>query len=67
LFSWDIHTKTFAEGFRDKIFNTEIIAALEHALNDEDSYIRSRTVEIFTVPVAQGGLYCFYRIFILKD
>ena len=45
------------EGFRNKIFDTEIIAALERALNDEKDDIRSSTVHIFTAAISQGALF----------
>jgi hypothetical protein len=67
LFLWNIYTEGLAEGFRDKIFNPEIIATLGHALSNESSYIRSGAVKIFTAAVAQGAPHCFYRIFIPKD
>ena len=60
----DIHTKIFADGFRDKIFDTVIVAALGRALSDETSYLRSGVVEFFTAAVAQGALRFFHRIFI---
>jgi len=67
LFSWDIHTETFAEGpFRDKIFDTSIVAALGRALGGTDSYIRSCMVDLFTAAMAQGALHCFYGVFIPK-
>ena len=66
MFSRDVHTKTFAEGFRDKIFDTEIVAALGRALGGTDSYLRSRTVDFFTAAMAQGALRCFDGIFIPK-
>jgi len=56
----------YAEGFRDKIFDTEIVAALGRALGDKESNVRRSAVEIFTYAVAQGALSYFYRIFILK-
>jgi hypothetical protein len=62
----DIHTEIFAEGIRDKIFDTETIAALGHALvGHEDNDVRS-VVKFFTAAIAQGALHCFHRIFILK-
>lgn len=65
MFLWDIHADIFTEeGFRDKIFDTETIAALRRALSNEDSYIRSSTVEFFTAAVAQGALHCFPGILI---
>ncbi|KIM36836.1 hypothetical protein M413DRAFT_448952, partial [Hebeloma cylindrosporum] len=44
------------EGFRDKLFDAEIITALEHALDDdEDPDVRRRTVEFFTAAMVQEG------------
>jgi hypothetical protein len=65
-FYGDILTEIFAEGFRDKIFNTDIVAALGHALTNETSDLGSSLVEFFTTAVAEGALPCFDRIFILK-
>ena len=67
MFSWDhIDTEIFPEGFRDKIFNTEIIAALGCALSNESMYFRDGVVNFFTAATAQGALCCFYGIFTLK-
>ena len=66
LFLQDIHTEIFAEGFRDKLFDTEAVAAFIRALRDKDPYVRCSAVELFTAAMAQGGAHCFYRIFILK-
>jgi hypothetical protein len=66
LFLWNIHTKRLAEGFRDKIFDTQMVATLGHALSDKSSYVISGIVKILTVAVAQGVPYCFYRILIPK-
>jgi len=66
FFLRDMYTELFTEGLRDKIFDTEIIAALGRALSDETSYIRNSAVEIFTAAVAQGALRCFHGIFIPK-
>jgi len=55
----DIHTKVFADEFRDKIFNTEMVTAIAHALSDESSFLRSSVVEFFTAAVAQGVLRLF--------
>jgi len=63
---WDIHTELFTEGFRDKIFDTEMVATLGHALGHEDVDIRTSGVEILTAALAQGVLHYFYGIFILK-
>ena len=62
----DIHTQIFAEGFRDKIFDTETFAALGRALGDKSFDIRIKVVELFTVAMAQGALHCSCRIFIPK-
>ena len=56
-----------AEGFRDKIFDTEIIAALVRPLLDDNySDVGISVVEVFTAAIAQGALSCFHGIFILK-
>ena len=44
------------ERVRNKTFDKGIVAALVHALNDEDSDIRRNMVEIFIVAIAQGVL-----------
>jgi len=59
LFLLDIHTKLFAEGFRDKIFDIEVVTALGHALGHEDVNIGSSAVKILTTALAQGVLFCF--------
>ena len=59
----DIDSEIFAEGFRDKIFDTEIIAALGHALSNKSC---ENVVYIFTAAVAQGVLHCFCMIHIPK-
>jgi hypothetical protein len=64
--SRDICTEKFAEGFRDKIFDSEIIAALEYALNEQDYGIRSSIVQVFTAAIGQGVLCYFTMIFITK-
>lgn len=46
--------------------NTEIVAALVHALGNEDWDIRSSAVNFFTTTIAQGALSCFHGIFIPK-
>ena len=66
MFLLDIHTEIFAEGFRDKIFDAEMVAALGRALSNETYYLRSTAVKIFTATVAQGALHYFYGIFIRK-
>jgi len=64
---WDTHTQIFAEGFRDKIFNAEIITALGGALGDKDYNARQSAVEIFTAVIAQGVLSSFFMfMFMLK-
>ena len=52
----DIYNEIFAEGFRDKIFDTELVAALGSALGDKDSDVRSSAVEILTAVIAEGAL-----------
>ena len=54
-----MHTKIFAEGFRDKIFDTGIVAALVRALGDINSSVGPRAVNFFTAVIAQGALCCF--------
>ena len=66
MFSWDIVTEIFTEGIRDKIFDTEIVAALGRALGHSDYSARSSTVEFFTAALAQGALLCFHGILSLK-
>ena len=67
MFSRNIHTEIVIEGFRDKIFNTEIVTLLVTALGDKDSNVRISMVEIFTAAIAQGSLRCFHGIFVLKQ
>ena len=62
----DIYTNISAEVFRDKIFDTEIVAALGRALCHKESNIRSNAVDILTAALAQGALRCFYGIFMPK-
>jgi hypothetical protein len=64
LFLEDIHTGIFAEGFRDKIFDTEVVAVLGRALSDENNSLRQSTIRFFTVAMAQGALCCFHGILI---
>ena len=59
-------TLIFAEDFRDKLFDADITAALERALNDEDSNVRRSIVELFTAAIAQGELGYFYGILTAK-
>jgi hypothetical protein len=66
LFSQDSHTEIFAGGIWDKIFDTETVAALVHALGDEDRVVRRNAVNFFIAAMAQGELCCFYRIAIPK-
>jgi hypothetical protein len=66
LFSGDIHIEILTEGIWDKIFDTETIATLGHALGDEGDYVRWSAVKFFTAAMAQGVLHCFHRIFIFK-
>jgi hypothetical protein len=65
LFFQECHTE-FAEGIWDKIFDTETVAALGHALGDEDNDVRWSVVNFFTAAMAQGVLHRFHRIFIWK-
>ena len=64
----DIHTEIFADDFRDKIFDTDIVAALGQALTDRSCQLRHRdsAVEFFTAAIAQGALHCFCVIRIPK-
>ena len=61
MFSWDIYTKMFVEGFREKIFDTMTVAALRHALADKASVVRIEAVKFFIAAVAQGMLFVFVR------
>ena len=56
----------FADGLRDKIFDTEIVVALRCALSDVDSRVRWLTVKFFIAAIAQGALSLFCRPFISK-
>jgi hypothetical protein len=47
------------ERVRNKRFDRGIVAALVHALSDEDSDIRRNMVEIFIAAIAQGVLIVF--------
>ena len=51
-----LYTEMIVERVRNKTFDKGIVAALVHALNDEDSDIRRNMVEIFIVAIAQGVL-----------
>ena len=66
FFLQDILTEIFAEGFRDKIFDTEMVSALGRALSDESDDLKNSAVEFFTAAVAQGMLCFFYEILIQK-
>ena len=61
IFLQDIPTKIFAESLWDKIFDTEIVAALGNALGDKNMIIRASTINFFTAALAQGVhvLCCF--------
>ena len=61
-----IHSEIAAGGLRDKIFDAEIVAALVHALGDEDSEIRSSAANFFTTAVVQGVPCRFHGTVILK-
>ena len=61
-----MHTKIFAEGFRDKIFDAKIVAALGRTLTRETSDLGSSLVGFFMVAMDQGVLHCFDKIFIPK-
>ena len=64
---WDTHTQIFAEGFRDKIFDAEIVTALGGALDDKDYNARWSAAKIFTAVIAQGALSSFFMfMFMLK-
>jgi hypothetical protein len=63
LFLWDIHIELFTEGFRDKIFDAEILTTLRCALSHESYYNGSGVVELFTAAVAQGAPQFFHGIF----
>ena len=58
MFLLDIGTEIFAEGFRDKIFDAEMLTALGRVLGDTDPNVRSSAVNFFTVATAQGELCC---------
>ena len=68
IFLQDIPTKIFAESLWDKIFDTEVVAALGYALGDKNMNIRASTINFFTAALAQGAhaLCCFYGLFISK-
>ena len=56
----DIHTKVYTEGLWDKIFDTEMVAALGRALSDEDYFVRMSVLHAFTGVMAQGALRFFF-------
>ena len=60
VFSQDIYTEIFTEEIRDKIFETEIVAALGRVLGDTDSDIRSSAVNFFSAATAQSALCVFH-------
>ena len=63
----DIHTKIFAEGIRNKIFENEIVAAIRCVLvGDTHPDVRNSAVNFFTAAMAQGVLRWFYGILISK-
>ena len=63
----DIHTEIFADDLRDKIFDTDLVAALGRALTDRRQWqLRHSVVEFFTAAIAQGALHCFCVIRIPK-
>jgi hypothetical protein len=63
----DIDTEIFLDGFRDKIFDTKIVAALRrHISRFPFNDGRQSAVEFFTAAVAQGALLCFDGILTLK-
>ena len=59
----DFHTEIFADGLRDKIFDTEFVAALGRALGDKDSNMRSSAVDIFRAAIAQGSFSSVCGVF----
>ena len=66
MFSRIIHAEIVADGFRDKIFDTEIVVALVRALGDKDASVRISVAQIFTAALAQGAFCRFREIFMLK-
>jgi len=65
-FTRDVHTEIFAEAVRDKIIDTEIIAALGRAISDTTPPISYRSIKFFTAAAAKGVLHSFSGIFIPK-
>jgi len=61
-----VNTEIFADGFQDKIFDKEIVAALGCTLSDKNDLVRRITVRIFTAAIAQGRLTSVFGVFILK-
>jgi hypothetical protein len=62
---WDIHTEICGEGLRDRMFETEFVAILRRALDDEKGY-RSSAIAIFTAAIAQSATTSVCGVFILK-
>jgi hypothetical protein len=56
----------FADSFGDAIFDMEFVAALEHALGDNNPHVRKCAVEIFTTSIAQGALSSIVSVVVLK-
>ena len=54
----------FSEGFRDKIFDTKTVAALQHALADQSSIVRTKVVKFLIAAIAQGVLQYVRGIFV---
>jgi hypothetical protein len=62
-----MRTETFAEGLWDKVYDSEIIAALGRVLGDAESDVRRSAVEFFTIATSQGALHSFHVKFILTS
>jgi len=62
----DIHTEIFAEAVWDKIFDTEIVAALGRAISHTSPNVSHSAIKFFTAAVAQGALRSLHIIFIPK-
>ena len=54
-----IGIEIFAEGFRDKILDTKIVATLIRALGEPNSYIADDVIKFFIGAIAQGVPGCF--------
>ena len=67
FFSYDNDTEIFPEGFRDKLFDAEIVAAFGRALINEEPWFRSNIVRVFIAAMAQGTLRFFHGIFTPKS